>query len=140
MPTFTIKHDNPKRSDVCRKAVQEMQRWHEAGRDFEVVVKEPKRGGDQNRALHAVIAELSRKLEWAGEKRDAETWKRLLVASWFRTEGKSAQYLPALDGHGVDIVPVRTSRLTKKDCGELIDWITWFGTEHGVRWDARETG
>lgn len=138
MPTFTIKHDNPKRGDVCRRAVEAMQHWYRAGDDFEVVIRQPKRTSAENRMLHALIAELARKLEWAGERRDAETWKRLLVAAWLRTEGKSAQYLPALDGHGVDIVPVRTSRLSKKDCGELIDWITWFGTEQGVRWDARE--
>ena len=49
--------------------------------------------------------------------------KRLLVAAWLRARGESVEILPALDGHGIDVVFRRTSSLTKAECGELIDFI-----------------
>ena len=57
---------------------------------------------------------------------------RLLVAAWSRVQGQAIEVLPALDGHGVDIVPVRTSKLTKSECADLITFIQAWGVENGV--------
>ena len=40
--------------------------------------------------------------------------------------------LPALDGHGVDIVFRRTSQLTRSECAELIEFVLAWAAEHGV--------
>jgi hypothetical protein len=40
--------------------------------------------------------------------------------------------VPALDGHGVDIIYERTSRLSKDECGRLMEWIEAFAAERGV--------
>ena len=135
---FHVSRDNPKAAQVCESAIAEMRRRYGAREDFEVEVREPRRTSPENRLLHALIGELSRKIDWAGAKRDEETWKRLLVAAWCRVDGKGVEILPALDGHGVDIVPARTSRLSKRDCAELIEFIYAWGAEQGVRWDAPE--
>ena len=132
--TFLVAHDNPRRAQVCERAIQHMRDEYRAGRDFEIEVREPRRTSPENRLLHALIGELAAKLEWAGQKRDAETWKRLCVSAWCRANGESVEILPALDGHGIDIVPVRTSRLSKRACAELIEWIYAFGAEQGVEW------
>lgn len=58
--------------------------------------------------------------------------ERLLTAAWCRATGESVTILPALDGHGVDLVPRRTSKLTKAECCELIEYITAWAVEHGV--------
>jgi hypothetical protein len=88
-----------------------------------VTVSEPTRSGEQNALLHVLLTEIAADHEWAGKKRDVEIWKRLLVASWLRARGESIEILPALDGHGVDVVFRRTSSLTKAECAELIDFI-----------------
>ena len=98
-------------------------------------IKEQSRTSPENRLLHALIGEVAAKVEWAGKKRDAETWKRLLVAAWCRVHGESVEVLPALDGHGVDIVPARTSKLSKKECADLIEYIYAWGADNDVKWD-----
>ena len=136
--TFLVAHANPNRAQVCERAIQHMRDCYAARQDFEIEVREPRRTSPENRLLHALLGELSDKLEWAGQKRDAETWKRLCVSSWCRANGESVEILPALDGHGIDIVPVRTSRLSKRACAELIEWIYAFGAEQGVEWTDPE--
>jgi len=94
-----------------------------AGHKLTLEVKEEKRTSAENKLLHALIGEIAANTKWAGKKHDAETWKRLLVAAWCRTRGESVEILPALDGHGVDIVPTRTSKLTKVECADLIEFV-----------------
>jgi hypothetical protein len=73
--------------------------------------------------LHALLTDISKRHEWAGQKRDAETWKRLFVAAWCRARGEQIEMLPALDGHGVDIVFRRTSKMSKAEVSELLDYV-----------------
>jgi hypothetical protein len=103
---------------------------------FKVTVAEPTRSLDANALLHSLITELANQLQWAGKKRDVEIWKRLLVAAWCRTKGEPIEILPAIDGNGVDIVPARTSKLSKKDCSDLIEYIYAYGSENGIMWPS----
>jgi len=110
-----------------RRAIQAVQ---DAPEGYAVTIAEPSRNGEQNAMLHALIGEIAASMEWAGKKRDPETWKRLLVAAWCRVRGESMEILPALDGHGVDIVPARTSGLSKAECADLITYIQAWQAEH----------
>lgn len=103
---------------------------------YMVVISEKNRTLEENSLLHALITEIAKKMEWAGAKRDVETWKRLLVAAWCRVHGSAVNILPALDGSGVDIIPVRTSKLTKKECSDLIEYIYAWGADNGIEWDS----
>lgn len=107
---------------------------------MEIECRPQKRSNAENRLLHALIGEIAAKVEWAGKKHDVETWKRLLVAAWSREQGLSVEILPALDGHGVDIVPVRTSKLTRGECADLITYVQAWAASHGVRVVDPETG
>jgi hypothetical protein len=122
--TFILAHD------TARQRAVEAVRTAPAG--FAVTVAEPSRNGEQNALLHALIGEIAATQEWAGKKRDAEVWKRLLVAAWCRMRGESMEILPALDGHGVDIVPARTSGLSKSECADLITYIQAWQAENEV--------
>lgn len=102
------------------------------GRPLTVEVREEKRSDAENRLLHALLGHISKTQEWAGKKRDIETWKRLLTAAWCRATGEQVELLPALDGHGVDIVFRRTSQLTRKECADLIEFIFAWAAEHGI--------
>jgi hypothetical protein len=92
----------------------------EAPHGWRVEVKEPTRDLTINAALHATISEIADRVEWAGHHWDIEVWKRLLVAAWSRAIGESAAVLPALDGHGVDIVFRRTSKLSQREMRDLM--------------------
>jgi hypothetical protein len=109
-----------------------------AGHRLVLTVKPATRTDEMNARLHATIGEIAKQLEWAGKKRDTETWKRLLVAAWLRARGDSLEILPAIDGRGVDIVFQRTSKLTQRETGELCEYVYAFGAENGVRFTAVE--
>jgi hypothetical protein len=94
-----------------------------AGHRCTLEVKPETRSDSQNKLLHALIGEIAASHEWCGKKHDTETWKRLLVAAWTRARGESVELLPALDGYGVDIVFRRTSKMTKGEVNELIEFI-----------------
>ena len=103
-----------------------------AGHRLVLELKPETRSLKQNALLHAMLGDIARQVEWAGAKRDAETWKRLLTAAWLRARGESIEVLPALDGHGIDGVFRRTSDLSRAECCELCDFISAWAIERGV--------
>jgi len=80
-----------------------------------------------------VLADIAKQKQWAGKWLDVEAWKRLMVAAWERSEGRSAEFYPALDGAGFDVVWTRTSRLNKNEMIELIEFATAWAIENGVK-------
>ena len=104
-----------------------------AGTRVQVVAKPAKRTNDHSARLHAMLGWISKHIEWAGSKRDIDTWKRLLTAAWCRARGEPVAYLPALDGHGIDIVFRRTSELTGKEMAELIEFIFCWAAQAGYQ-------
>ena len=108
------------------------------GRPLTVEVREEKRSDAENRLLHAMLGHISKTQEWAGKRRDIETWKRLLTAAWCRARNEQVELLPALDGHGVDIVFRRTSQLTRKECAELIEFVMAWCAENEIEFPDLE--
>ena len=109
-----------------------MQAVLEAPTGYAVEIRPKNRTLDQNAKIHALITDIAKTLEWAGAKRDVETWKRLLTAAWLRARGEPIEMLPALDGHGVDIVFRRTSELTVNEMIELIEYIQAWAIGNGI--------
>lgn len=112
--------------------------WLLAGHRLVLEIRPEKRSDAQNRLLHACLGEIAKQQEWAGKKRDIDTWKRLLTAAWLRARGEPIEMLPAVDGHGVDIVFRRTSQLTKAECAELSEFVMAWAAEQGVKFKAQE--
>lgn len=111
-----------------------------AGNKLVLEVRPETRSLAENAMLHALLGEIAKTVPWAGQKRDTETWKRLMVASWLRARGQSVEVLPALDGHGIDVVYVPTSTLTKAEAADLIEFVLCWSAEHGVGRVDQETG
>ena len=103
-----------------------------AGHRLVLEIRPEKRSDAQNRLLHACLSEISKQVEWAGCKRDVDTWKRLLTAAWLRARGEPIEMLPALDGNGVDIVFRKTSHLSKAECAELSEFVMAWAAERGI--------
>lgn len=111
-----------------------------AGHRLSFKVEKATRSVEQSRLLHSRIGDVAKHVPWAGAKRPPETWKRLLTAAWLRARGESVEILPALDGHGVDVVFRHTSELTVAECVELSDFILAWGDERGVQWCRASLG
>ena len=99
---------------------------------YAVEIKPLNRSLAQNRMIHSIFSDLSKQCEWMGQKFSAEVWKRLCVASWLREHNQQPLLIPALDGHGVDIIYEKTSKLSVTECRELIEWCFAFGAENGI--------
>ena len=124
--------------EQAHKAV--MYAWEQAkrqihdGKRMTLELRPEKRSDAQNRMLHSMLGDIADQVEWAGAKRDIDTWKRLLTASWLRARGEHVEMLPALDGKGIDIVFRRTSHLTKAECAELCEFImAWARVDQDVQ-------
>lgn len=100
-----------------------------AGHRVELVGRPAKRSAEMNARLHAMLGWLSKNVQWAGEYRSIDHWKRLTTAAWLRAKGESVEYLPALDGKGIDIVFARTSEMSGKQMADLVEWIYFWGSE-----------
>lgn len=131
-------HDETRGNAAINAAWREAKPLLAAGQKLALTIKPAKRSAAMNERLHASIGDVAKQIEWAGKKRDIETWKRLLVAAWLRARGEALEILPAIDGHGVDIVFCRTSKLSQRDASELCEYVYAWGTEHGVRFTAPE--
>lgn len=110
----------------------EMKPWLMAGHRLEIEVRPERRNDSQNALLHALLGEIAANVEWAGKRWDIEDWKRLLTAAWLRARQHHAVMVPAVDGHGFEVLYRRTSTLSKSECAELIDFIQAWAAEQGV--------
>ena len=97
-----------------------------------VTIAAPTRGNAANAMLHALLGEIAERVEWAGKRRSIEVWKRLITAAWLRVEGENIEVLPALDGHGVDLVYTPTSSLSKAQFASLLDYTQAYAAQQGV--------
>lgn len=88
---------------------------------------------EQNALLHAVLADIAEQKDWAGRKWDVEAWKRILTSAFCRANGQSAEIIPAIDGHGIEVLYRHTSRMSKQEMSELIEFITAQALEWGVK-------
>lgn len=111
-----------------------------AGHRLTLEVRPETRSDKQNALLHSRISDISKQLEWAGQKWDTEDFKRLLVAAWCRANKQQALIVPSLDGQGFDVLYRRTSQLSRAECVELSDYIMAWGSEREVNWSPASLG
>lgn len=104
-----------------------MQAVADAPDGYAVTVSEPARNLEQNAKLWAMLTDVSRQVEWYGKKLAPEDWKHVFSASL-----RKLQVVPNLDGTGFVALGLSTSRMSKREFGELIELIQAFGAERGV--------
>jgi len=108
-----------------------------AGHWLVLVVRLATRSDAQNRLLHSRIRDVSKHLrDWRGVPMDDEDWKRMLIAAWCRVHNEPARMVPALDGHGFEVLYRRSSKLSRAECADLSEYILAWGTDQGVPWCA----
>jgi hypothetical protein len=105
-------------------------------------IRQETRSDAQNNLLHARLTDVSRQCVWAGEKQDVDTWRRLFTSAFLRMQGTQVKMLPALDGHGVDIVYASTTKLLRAQCADLSTYIMAWGVDYDppVQWSPASLG
>ena len=93
-----------------------------------VKISPENRTTDQNALLWALLSDVSRSKP-GGRKMTPEAWKAVMMNAC----GHAVQFEIGLSGEPFPM-GFRSSRLTKKQCGDLIDFISAWGSENGVRW------
>jgi len=116
--------------DTQRNLAERLVRQAPAG--AVVKVEPPRRTLDQNALLWAMLSDLSRQKP-QGREHSPDVWKGLCMAA----AGHEVQWLPGLDGQPFP-AGFRTSRMSKQQMRDLIDWIFAFGAEHDVKFHYRE--
>jgi hypothetical protein len=95
-----------------------------------VKITEPTRNLEQNALLHAELHELAQTKQWCRMTLDVDQWKRLMTSAWLRATGRGAIYVQSLDGEGWDVLYKRTSRMTKTEMSELIEYVKAWKAEN----------
>ena len=88
---------------------------------------------EQNDKYHALATDISKQMKWGGQAQPVHVWKQLLSAAYERTQGRYSEVLPAIDGHGVDVVYWSSARRTKRDMSALIEFTTAWAVQNGVK-------
>jgi hypothetical protein len=115
----------PDRAKVCRWAQNV-----EPGTVIEF--RKARRSQDQNALLWAMLTDVSKQVEWYGQKLTAEDWKDVFTASL-----RKSRVIPGIETGSFVVLGMRTSDMTKDEFSNLIELIHAFAAERGVvfSWD-----
>ena len=97
-----------------------------------VNIKPPRRTADQNARMWAMLSDISR-AKPEGRTLTPDVWKSLFLHALDHAQ----RFEMALDGKGMVPVGFRSSRLSKDQMSDLMEFIADFGARHGV-WAAEE--
>jgi hypothetical protein len=104
----------------------------EAPDGWVVDLREPKRNEDQSALFHAICSALAASdLEWAGKRRDKDSWKILLVSGHAVATKIGAEMIPGLENEFVNIREA-TSTMGRKRMASLIEYSLALCAQHGV--------
>lgn len=90
---------------------------------------------EQNGKIHMQCVDLAQQLDWpvgSGNYLEPEDWKRLLTFGFMREKGRENRALPAIDGHGFDVLYRHTSRLSKQEASEFIEYVEAFMAQNEI--------
>jgi hypothetical protein len=148
---FVIDMANPRWMDVLAFCGRTIREYAKTGRRVLVTLGEPKRNSESNAAMWAMLHDLEqqvgwRRARWRGDvcveqgryvllsehpeaaRLTDEEFKDVCTAAL-----KRPRLVGGIDG-GVVAVGLRTSRMTQREMGDLLDLIGAFGGQLGVRW------
>ena len=91
-------------------------------------VREPRRTGEQNDKMWAMLTDISVAMP-EGRKMIPDEWKAVFMQAC----GWEQQFLEGLDGRPFP-TGFRSSRMTVAQMADLITFIQAYGDQHGVKW------
>ncbi|QQE90461.1 recombination protein NinB [Azotobacter chroococcum] len=125
-PTFPI------RTEIDRqRAIQILQRV-DLGAGMVWSLREEARTDAQNRRMWAMLRDISRKVDWYGQKLDETDWKHIFSASV-----QKQRAVPGLDG-GFVVLGVSTRKQSKKWFSDMFEVMEAFAAEHQVKFTTAD--
>lgn len=97
-----------------------------------VEVNPETRNLSQNSLLWALLTDMSKQIDWYGQKLTQEEWKDVMSAAL-----KKQKVVPGIEGNFV-VCGQRTSKMNKKEFATMIELIYAFGTQQNVKWSEPE--
>ncbi|HHF7319805.1 recombination protein NinB [Haemophilus influenzae] len=91
---------------------------------------------EQNSKLHALLSDISKQCEFNGKKRDIDTWKIIMVSAHKIATGGQAEMVIGLEGEVINLRE-STAQMSVKRLASLIEYITCWGAQNGVRFNDR---
>lgn len=108
---------------------------------WKVVFSEPDKSRAQEEKYHAMIADVSRQVEFIERKWDESDWKRLLIdefADEMRAAGTPLHHdgrvVPSLDGRRIVQLGIQSRDFTAKEAAQFIEYLYAFGAARDVQW------
>jgi hypothetical protein len=115
---FYLVHD-----EARRRAIEYVRN---APDGYKVEVKAAPRSIEQNALMWSLLNEISRNVIWHGRKLPPESWKIMATAAL-----KKQDVVPGIDGNFV-VLGSSTSRMTKNEMTELIEFLQAFAVQQNV--------
>lgn len=116
--------------DLARKAI--FQHVQEAPEGYVVTIAEPSRTLDQNAAQWPILQAISEQVEWQVNGKaqyiTADDWKDILTCAYRNEVPRIAM---GLNG-GMVLLGQRTSKFSKRDFSEWMEWLHAFCADRGV--------
>lgn len=129
--THTIILRQPQHAhEVMRRLWGWMKPRLQSGRSVTLSVAEDKRTSEQNRLMWAALTDVSKQVDWYGNKLTPEEWKHVFSAALWKQ-----RTVPGIDG-GFVVLGQSTSRMSIAQMTEMIDLLHAFGAQKGVNFDA----
>ena len=128
MKTFVLHNDNYKSNAI--RYIQNLP----TKPLFKCNISEVKsiRSVEQNAKMWAMLTDISRQVDWYGNRLTKEEWKIVLTAGL-----KQQKVVPGLDG-GFVAIGSSTSKMSIAEMADLITLGYAFGNEKGVKWSEVE--
>ena len=117
---YILAHDTARKL-AAAQCMTAPEGWH-------VRIMPPTRSLDQNGMLWPLLTDVSRQVDWYGQKLTPDEWKDVFTAAL-----KREKVVPGING-GFVVLGMRTSQMNKKDFSDLLEIILAFGAEKGVKW------
>lgn len=105
-----------------------------AGHRLVLEVRRETRSDAQNSLMWSCLSDIAKQVDWHGRKLSADDWKDMATAAL-----KRQRVVPGIDG-GFVVLGQRTSRMTKAELSELVDFLHALGDQRGVVWSRTSLG
>lgn len=99
------------------------------GQRLRLSVGEETRSLSQNARMWAMLGEVSRQVDWHGQRLAPEEWKDVCTAALNRQK-----VVPGIDG-GFVVLGSSTRKMSKAEMSELIEFVQAFGAQQGVKFE-----
>jgi hypothetical protein len=98
------------------------------GKPVVVRIGRERRNLEMNAKLWAMLGDVSRQVKWFNQALSAEDWKHIFSAAVM-----NQRTVPGIDG-GIVVLGQSTSKMTKRQFSDLIEFIYSWGADNNVRW------